>query len=494
MTSSVTNLGANVARRYMEINSSRAKNATEQLASGLITSNPSNDPSAAAVGKGLSANVASLQQAGRNVSQAIAMCKSVSGFLGASQDVLIRMKQLTVAAGSDTIGPDERGMLNKEFQALNSQIDLNANNARWGGNSLLTGGAGAATAQAAAVAAATVAGGATGAGTYFAALGTAFTPASSQGFIDGVATDAKVTMNGALYDVSVIVGNQTFKGTTTGASAGLMLLTSTTDSGNTIALTIGGTAFGAAAAVEADLKTQLGIGTGLNAVFNSVNTTASGMTGVTLTAGSGTSAGAWALSYTVSGTTGTFKLTNGIEQYTASASSTGASLTENVTFSNGVSLALAAFNGSASVAQNLYTVSEGTAITKTFQIAEKASDTLSVTFRGATKTAFGLNGLDISTKEGAAQADAKIQSAINAIGNQIAEIGGITSEFKFMADTLNINIENTQAAKSSFTDADIAGAMQELQTYNGLGQIAQSVFTKALNDQSNLVQMVQSVR
>jgi len=377
---------------------------------------------------------------------------------------------------------------------LLQQIDLNSKNARWGGVSMLNGGVGAVTPQAAVVAAPTVAGGAITAGTYFGALGTAFTAASTQGYINGSVTDASVTANGIQYEVSITVGNQVFQGTTTGGAASLILLTSTTDNGNVIALTSTTTFVGVAAAtVQSDLQTQLGIGTGLNAVFSSLNTTAGGMAGVAFTAGAGTTAGGWGLTYTVNGTQGTFKISNGLEQYTASVTA-GASLTQNVTFNNGVSLALTAFNGSASVAQNIYNVASGTAITQTFQYGELAADTLSVSFSGAGIAALGIAGTSIATQSGAAIASNLIKLAQDSLGNQIATLGGAASQLKFMTDTLRVNIENTQAALSTFTDADIASSMQNLQTFNGLGQIAQSVFTKALNDQSNLVQMVQSVR
>ena len=489
-TSSITNLGANSARNYIDIANAKANIAISQLSGGKLSI--IDNPASAAVGYNMSSTIQSLQQAQRNVSQATSMIQSITGFLGASADVLSTMGQLSVAANSDTIGDSQRQMMDAEFQSLLNQINLNADNARWGGASLLNGGSGAVTPQAAAVAAPTVVGGAAGAGTYFAALGTAFTAASTQGYINGAATEASVKMNGAMYEVSITVGGQSFKGTTTGGAASLLLLQSTTDSGNIIALTTTG-AFAGAAAVQTDLETQLGITTGNAGVFSSINTTAGGMAGVTLTAGAGTKAGAWALSYTVNAGQGTFKITNGLEQYTATVVPGGA-LTESVTFNNGATLALAAFNGAASVAQNIYSVAAGTSVTQSFQFAEKASDVLSVTFNGATTSALGLTGLNVLTKENAALAGAAISLAQQQLNTQIGAIGGAAIQFNFMTDTLRINIENTQAAMSTFVDTDIPSAMQDLQTFKSLAQVAQSTFTQALGNQSNMVQMIQSMR
>lgn len=489
-TSSITNLGANAARNCIDIANAKANIAIAQLSSGKLSI--IDNPASAAVGYNMSSTIQSLQQAQRNVSQATSMIQSITGFLGATAEVLSTMNQLAVAANSDTVGDAQRQMMDAEFQALLSQVNLNADNARWGGTSLLNGGAGAVTPQAAAVAAPTVVGGSAAAGTYFAALGTAFTAASTQGYVNGVATDASVTMNGAMYEISITVGGQTFKGASAGGAASLLLLQSTTDSGNVIALTTTA-ALGAAAAVQADLQTQLGITTGNAAVFSSVNTTAGGMANVTFTAGSGTTAGAWALSYTVNGGQGTFKITNGLEQYTATITP-GAALTESVTFNNGVSLALAGFNGAASVAQNIYSVAAGTSITQSFQFAEKSTDVLSVTFNGATTTALKLNGLNVLTKAAAALAGDAITLAQQQLNTQIGAIGGAAIQFNFMTDTLRINIENTQAAMSTFVDTDIPSAMQDLQTFKSLAQVAQTTFTQALSNQSNMVQMIQSMR
>lgn len=490
MVSSVTNLGANAARRYIEVNSGKANTATQQLASGSIVSNPSYDPSSAAIGYNLAANIQSLQQASRNVSQATSVIQIATGFLGASQDVLTKMKELTVQANSDGIDDAKRGLVNNTFLTLRNQLDKNAVNARWGEVSLFTGGAGAATA-AADVAAPAVAGGVAAAGTIFATIDTAAI-ANSQGMITGTVTDASITANGNVFDISIKVGDQTFKGTTTGAGAIDIILTSTTDSGNIIRFASGADPFGDAATAEAELRAVLGLGTGQNAVFTSASADAS-TTVTSFSAGSGTTAGAWALTYTPSGTNGTFKVTNGTEVYTkeiAQADAPGV-----VTFNNGVVLGLdATFDFTTALGQAVYNVAEGSSIVQTFQYAEKSTDILSVTFSGATVAALGLSGSNVLTKEDAADASAKIDVAIQTLNAQIGRLGGNASQFKFMSDTLRINIENSSAAKATFTDADIAAAMQDLQTYNGLGQIAQTVFTKSLNDQAGMAQMVQAVR
>lgn len=488
-----TNLGAMGAQRFIQSNASKVDRATLALASGSKVSNPAFDPSSAAVGYNLGAKAETLMQAGRNVSQAISELQLAAGALGSTEEVLNRMKVLTAQANSDTIGGPERAMLDQEFQTLLSQVNINAASARWGASSLFTGGAGTASASAA-----TIAQGEVG----FTAVANAFAAtlgAASQGMISGVVTGATVVSNGALYDVSIQVGNQTFKNTVGAPTiAGTLTLVSTTDTGNSIVLNYDGTAVTGitnAATFQSTLQTLLGVNTAAKAVLTSLGTTAGGMANVTATAGAGTSAGSWALSYTgaAAGGTGSFKLTNGMEVYRATVT-TSASMTGSVSFDNGMTLALATFDGTANHAQEIYTVSAGTAVTQNVQYAEKSTDTLQLTFNSATTTGLGLNGTSVTTASNAATASALIDTAIQSVSTSIAKLGGKLSQLSFMCDTISVAVQNVVAAKGTFTDADLSETMMTMQKFKGLGNIAQTVFTNSLNDQSALAQMVSNVR
>ncbi len=490
MVTAATNLGANAAKRYLEINTSKATRATEELASGSRAANPAYDPSSSAVGYRLTSNLVSLGQSSRNVTQAISLIQMATGALGATQDVLTRMKEITVSANTNTVGDNERAMMNQEFQRLLEQVDLNATNARWGGVSLFTGGGGTATASG------IVAEGATG----LTAVANAFANtlnANSQGLITGVATDATVTQNGGLYDVTVKVGTQTFKATTAPTASGTLSLVSTTDPGNVLVFDYAASVAGItnAATFQTALRSLLGVDTATKATFSSLSTSAAGMPNVTLTAGSGTNPGTWALTYTgaAAGGTGMFKLTRGDEVYTASVT-TAASMTGTVSFGNGVSLALATFDGTANAAQETYNIVQGSAINMQFQYAEKASDVLSITFNGANVSALGLSGISVDTTGNAQTASSLIDTAIQTIGQFIANLGGKASQLNYMSDTLKISMQNQEAARSTFIDANIAQSMMTLQRFKGLGSVASTVFTQSLNQQSELAQMVGNVR
>lgn len=497
MVSVATNLGANAARRYLEINTSKATRATEELASGSNASNPSYDPSSSAVGYRFTANVQSLIQASANVSQATAMIQMATGSLGATQDVLTRMKELTVKANTNSVGDGERKMMNDEFQQLLNQVTVNAKNARWGGVSLFTGGAGTVTHSGAVAQAATGVVAPTIADTLAGTMNTA----NTQGNITGYAVDATVTSNNGLYDITVQISDQTFRATV-GApiDGGFFTLTSVTDPSTSISFDYAADSSGITDAdvFQQALRESLGIVVGgARASFASLSTNSAVVTGgdLTFSAGSGTNAGLWALSYNYDGTTeqGTFRVSRGVEYYTVTVDA-NADMSTTVSFTNGITLALSGFDGTVNLAQESFEVEAGTQIKQAFQYGEKATDMLDVTFKGATAQALKLDGTDILTMENAQAVSLKIDGAQDQVGSMIAELGGKASQLGFMADTLKISIQNQTAARSTFIDADIAGSMLTLQRFKGLAQVANSVFTQALNEQANLTSMVQQVR
>jgi flagellin len=500
MVSAATNLGANAAKRYLEINTNKATRATEELASGSKASNPSYDPSSSAVGYRLTANVQSLIQASSNVSQATAMIQMATGALGATQEILTRMKELTVKANTNSVGDGERKMMNEEFQQLVNQVTINANNARWGGVSLFSGG------TSGAMPSGLVAEAATGLVAVTDAFAGTLNGGNTQGNITGYAVDATVTANGSLYDVTVVISDQTFKasvGTPVGGEA--LTLVSVSDPGSSISLNYAAatTAITDAASFQAALRGNLGIGAGLTrASFTSLSTNSAVVTGgaLNLSAGSGTNAGTWALTYNYDALTskGTFRVSRGTEYYTSVINendySDPTSVTTTVAFSNGITLALNALDINNNLAQETYNIVAGEQIIQAFQYGEKATDMLSVTFKGATAEALNLEGLTILTMKAAQETSLKIDSAQDQVGSMIAELGGKASQLGFMADTLMISIQNQTAARSTFIDANIAESMMTLQRFKGLAQVANSVFTQALNEQSQLTEMVKQVR
>lgn len=493
--SAATNMGAMSAQRFLESNSSKTSRATEELASGSRIANSAYDPASAAIATRLSATIQTVAQASRNTSQAVSMLQLASGVLDSQSSVLQRMKVITAQSNTDTIGATERAMLDQEFQQLLSQVDTNASVAsRWGGTALLNGGAGTLSNSG------SVTGGATGiaaapTNTFHGTTGSIFSTSASTGFNSGIVSNATVVSNAAGgYDVTVTMNNgTTYKALAqTPAASGTLTMVSQTDSTATIGLaysTAAVTGISSASTFQTAIRQVLGVGTASPAVFTAGSANLN--SGLSINASSATASGGYALVYTgaAASGTGTFRLSNGSQVWTTSVT-TSASMTGTVNFSNGISLTLAAFDGTANQSQATFSVAQGSGVTVNFQVGELSSDTLSLTFGGANKSALNLSGLNVQSASNAQSASTAIDTAISTIANLQAQLGGVYSRLQFMGDTQKVSVQNQTAAKSTFADANIADAMQTQSRYKSLTNIASSAFTQALQDNAQWARMV----
>lgn len=484
MVSAMTNVGANSAKRYIEYNTSKSVRATQELASGSRAANPAYDPTGFAIASRLSASVATLSQGSRNVDQAIQSIQVGTGALGSTKDIMVRMKQLTALANADTIGVEEREMANEEYSTLLNQVDRNAELAKWGGISLFTGGIGTATIHTAAANPSI-----SGAGTPPANTLAGIDTADTAGFIDGVVRGIEVEGVGTGYRVSVTVGDQTFRGTSIPTAGGSMILTSLTDTDNQIAIEYHATDITGLTDID---EMREALSTLLIPNVASFNSEKIAMpAAATFAPGAGTNAGSWAVSYAG----GEFKITNGMESYRQSVSDpASASLDETISFGNGATITLAAFDATTAMAsQAVFTVSSGTQLEQNFQYGDKSTDVLDVTFRSATAASLGLAGTNVNTRESAAIAADRIDAADQVLGRYIGELGGKRAQLESMIDTLAVNIENLSAARSTFIDANIPESMATLQRFKGLTDLAMNVFAGSLNQQQKLTDLIQRV-
>ncbi|WP_026261431.1 flagellin [Kiloniella laminariae] len=117
-----TNTAANSAIRFLNNNSSMAANSVGKLASGSRIVRASDDAAGLAISAKLSADTTALKQAATNASQAASIIQVADGGLARIGDVLQRMKALAAQSLSGAVTNTERGYINTEYSALNSEI------------------------------------------------------------------------------------------------------------------------------------------------------------------------------------------------------------------------------------------------------------------------------------------------------------------------------------------------------------------------------------
>ncbi|MBF0208695.1 MAG: flagellin FliC, partial [Oligoflexia bacterium] len=79
------------------------------------------------------------RQATRNANDGTALVQTAEGGLNEITNILVRLRELTVQAASDTVGDNERALLNTEFQSLTTEVDRISDATTFNGTSLLNG-------------------------------------------------------------------------------------------------------------------------------------------------------------------------------------------------------------------------------------------------------------------------------------------------------------------------------------------------------------------
>ena len=134
-----TNIAAINAQRNL-VGSQRAINKSMgQLASGSRINIAADDAAGLAISERLKAGIRSARQANRNANDGISMVQTAEGGLNEIGNIVTRLRELGIQASSDTVGPIERGFLDKEVQQLKSEIQRISASTKWGSTNLLDG-------------------------------------------------------------------------------------------------------------------------------------------------------------------------------------------------------------------------------------------------------------------------------------------------------------------------------------------------------------------
>jgi len=134
-----TNVQSINAQRQLGISTQRLNSHMEKLSSGFRINKAADDAAGLAISEGLKSEIRGLQQARRNAQDGISLVQTAEGGLNEITNIISRLRELSVQSASDTIGPTERGFLQKEFSALKNEIDRIANSADFNGTKLLVG-------------------------------------------------------------------------------------------------------------------------------------------------------------------------------------------------------------------------------------------------------------------------------------------------------------------------------------------------------------------
>ena len=134
-----TNVQSMNAQRNLGISNDKQSLSLSKLSSGQRITKAGDDAAGLAISEKLKGSIRSLQQANRNANDGISLIQTAEGGINEVSNILLRLRELSVQAASDTVGDTERGFTDKEFQALKGEIDRIANVTNYNGTNLLNG-------------------------------------------------------------------------------------------------------------------------------------------------------------------------------------------------------------------------------------------------------------------------------------------------------------------------------------------------------------------
>jgi flagellin len=111
----------------------------EKLASGSRINKSADDAAGLAISEKMKANIAGVNQATRNAGDGISLIQTAEGAMNEVGNILIRLRELSVQAASDTIGDTEREYSDLEFQQLVTEVERIATSTTFNEKQLISG-------------------------------------------------------------------------------------------------------------------------------------------------------------------------------------------------------------------------------------------------------------------------------------------------------------------------------------------------------------------
>ncbi len=485
----VSNYAANVANRYLSKADAAASSSLAKLSAGTRVLSAKDDAASLAIGSRLNAEVQAQKQAKVNAGQATSMLQIADGAMSKVNDVLVRMKTLAVQAGSGQLSTTERSMLDTEYQALLSEVDRIAQVTKFNGTSLVNGSTTTTTSingqsntnnlvQAADGFSSIVMGNGVGTASVSVAYDstadvltlTNLTTGESQGVAIGSSAIAQNDTQTVNFDQLgiVVTLNSAFS--------------KSTDILPTGSFTLGGSGTGAIDTSTVQITAAVNSSSGL-----------SGLAGQAMTVNHTSAA---ATTFSVGNFTGSANLASTGSKSVAMSDGSGSSFTFSFTvttaFTNSGTTSSMTASGLGALAFGTSSTSNETDFTFKLGTGTTANvDEITISVGSVSASSLGINGGSITSKANADTASAAITTAIDTLNTARAGVGAAQNRLEFASDNLSTTIENTEAARSSLMDLDVASEMTAFTAKQVLVQSGVAMLAQANQMPQNLLRLFQ---
>ena len=137
-----TNTSSIAAQRALGITKNNLDSNLRKLSSGERITRASDDAAGLAISEKLRGHIRGLRQAKRNSDDGVSLIQTAEGGLNEISNIIIRLRELSIQAASDTVGDTERGFSNIEFQNLLEEVQRISQGSEFNGRKLLDGSGG----------------------------------------------------------------------------------------------------------------------------------------------------------------------------------------------------------------------------------------------------------------------------------------------------------------------------------------------------------------
>jgi flagellin len=132
-----SNVDSLVAQRGLSNSNTELSNSYEKLSSGLRINRSADDAAGLAISENLRSKVRGLNQARRNANDGVSLVQVAESGLSEMGNIMVRMRELTIQASSDTVGEREKAYIQKEFDQLTQELDRISETTEFNGMQLL---------------------------------------------------------------------------------------------------------------------------------------------------------------------------------------------------------------------------------------------------------------------------------------------------------------------------------------------------------------------
>lgn len=133
------NMSAMFAQRQRAVTDVGLTKNMEKLSSGLRINRAGDDASGLAVSEKMRSQIRGLRQASANAANGISFIQTTEGYLQESQDILQRLRELSVQSANGIYTQEDRMQIQVEVSQLVDEMDRIASHAQFNGMNLLTG-------------------------------------------------------------------------------------------------------------------------------------------------------------------------------------------------------------------------------------------------------------------------------------------------------------------------------------------------------------------